>query len=272
MNTFLFMYSRKNPAQYIFILIVSLSCFACGKVVESGEQFTITSSTHLLHLSEALARGFKQEQGKAIVVKGTLGKEHELLNKELTQLIVTTEKLSNEYIQFEENPIAFDQTVVIIHPSNKLTKLSKEQLTEIFTGKATNWNDFGGNNTPIQILSRESGASIKRTFEQNFLELHEDQQLSLKALAVNSNPEMRSAISKIPGGIGYVSSGALDSSVQKLKIVKGNTKFEVKAPKVTIFAIWKAKNETLELKEFLEYLAHSPTAKKIIQEEGYRAP
>lgn len=261
----------QQPLKLFALLTVFLCCFACGRTTDPNGQFTVTSSTQLLHLSEALARGFKQEQGKAITVKGTLGREHDLLNKDLTQLIITTEKFPAQNSQFVEDKIAFDQAIVISHPDNNVDKLSQTELTKIFTGETKNWKELDGIDRPIQVLTREPGASIKRIVEQNLMDL-KGKQLYLNALAVNSNPEMRSAVSKIPGSIGYISTGALNSSVQKIKIVQPNTKFELKAPKVTIYAMWKKGNDGALLKEFLEYLDHSPQAKKIIQEEGYKIP
>lgn len=48
--------------------------------------------------------------------------------------------------------IGKDRVIVIVHKDNPVAKLGKDQLTDIFTGKATNWKDFGGKDAPILIV------------------------------------------------------------------------------------------------------------------------
>lgn len=48
--------------------------------------------------------------------------------------------------------IGKDRIVVLVHKSNPVAKLSKEQLTGIFTGKVTSWKDVGGPDAPILVV------------------------------------------------------------------------------------------------------------------------
>lgn len=48
--------------------------------------------------------------------------------------------------------IGKDRVVVIVHKDNQIAKLSKDQLTGIFTGKITNWKDVGGKDAPILVV------------------------------------------------------------------------------------------------------------------------
>ncbi len=49
--------------------------------------------------------------------------------------------------------IAFakDPLIIIANPDTGITELSLIDLSKIFTGKASNWSEFGGNNLPITI-------------------------------------------------------------------------------------------------------------------------
>lgn len=49
--------------------------------------------------------------------------------------------------QVEENRL-----IVIVHPSNPVQRLSKEQLKSIFTGKVNNWKVFNEKDLPITVV------------------------------------------------------------------------------------------------------------------------
>lgn len=49
-------------------------------------------------------------------------------------------------------PIGKDRIVIMIHKDNPVSKLSKEQLKGIFTGKIANWKDVGGKDMPIIVV------------------------------------------------------------------------------------------------------------------------
>lgn len=48
--------------------------------------------------------------------------------------------------------IGKDKVIVIVHKDNPVAKLSKEQLTGIFSGKITNWKEVGGKEAPILVV------------------------------------------------------------------------------------------------------------------------
>ncbi len=43
-----------------------------------------------------------------------------------------------------EVPIAYDALAVVVHPSNPVKQLTRQQLEDIFRGKVTNWQQVGG--------------------------------------------------------------------------------------------------------------------------------
>ncbi|MDR1682714.1 MAG: substrate-binding domain-containing protein, partial [Candidatus Symbiothrix sp.] len=49
------------------------------------------------------------------------------------------QKLQEAGKAVKEVIIAYDALAIIVHPENKVTNLSREQLEGIFTGKITNW-------------------------------------------------------------------------------------------------------------------------------------
>lgn len=67
-----------------------------------------------------------------------------LLKKEGVQVADTSE--------YKAVTIGKDKVIVIVHRGNPVTKLSKEQLTGIFSGRITNWKDVGGMDAPILVV------------------------------------------------------------------------------------------------------------------------
>ncbi len=51
----------------------------------------------------------------------------------------------------ETTVVARNRTILLVHPSNPLKALSKDQVKGIFTGKITSWKDVGGSDTPILV-------------------------------------------------------------------------------------------------------------------------
>ena len=55
----------------------------------------------------------------------------------------------------EENIVAIDGIAMITDKNNKVTNVTKQQLTDIYTGKITNWKDLGGSDEAIVVIGRD---------------------------------------------------------------------------------------------------------------------
>jgi phosphate transport system substrate-binding protein len=54
---------------------------------------------------------------------------------------------------FREHIIVQDMVVAIVHPSNRVKSLTLAQLTDISTGKISNWKDVGGKDGRIVVVA-----------------------------------------------------------------------------------------------------------------------
>ncbi len=61
--------------------------------------------------------------------------------------------------------VALDGLPVLVHPSNPVRGLTILQVRDIYTGKITNWNQVGGPNRPIVIISQDTNSGTCETFE-----------------------------------------------------------------------------------------------------------
>jgi phosphate transport system substrate-binding protein len=67
--------------------------------------------------------------------------------------------------------IGYDSIGVFVHAHNPVHSLTRAQLKEIFTGRATNWKDFGGRDAPIVVYSEKlaGGRATVRAFKDMVL-------------------------------------------------------------------------------------------------------
>lgn len=113
------------------------------------------------------------------------------------------------------NIVAADGIAVIVHPSNPVNALTREQIKEIYTGKISNWRDVGGKNAKIVIVSRDSSSGTFEAFNELALE---KKKVRPDALLHASNQAVATTITNTPGAIGYVGLGYLSSSVKAVTV------------------------------------------------------
>ena len=75
-----------------------------------------------------------------------------------TQKGIDAKKLQNHLV-------AVVGIVPIVNKSAGVSNLSKQQLSDIFTGKITNWKQVGGKNQTITVINRSKGSGTRGTFE-----------------------------------------------------------------------------------------------------------
>jgi phosphate transport system substrate-binding protein len=97
--------------------------------------------------------------------------------------------------------IANDAVAVVVHPSNPVNDLSLQQLKKIYTGEITNWNEVGGKDLEITMVSRDSSSGTFETWEELVMD---KEPVSSGALFTSSNADVASLVSSNPNAIGYV--------------------------------------------------------------------
>lgn len=108
-------------------------------------------------------------------------------------------------------PIARDGVAVIVHRENPVRTLSDRQLTDIFTGKVTNWSRVGGRNVPIQVLAGEASRGSSELFV-HYLGITYDE-IRPQRLAGDNALRIK-AIAETPRAIVYVSVGEAERNAK----------------------------------------------------------
>ena len=118
--------------------------------------------------------------------------------------------------KFRMHEIRKDEIVFVVHPNNPVQKLTLQQLSDIHTGKITNWKQLGGKDMPITVYS-DALTGGTRAMIRKVVMNGSDYAPSVKSLTSVSRiadlvPSDEAAIGGL--GRGFVKSGA------KLRIVE----------------------------------------------------
>src|SRR3989440_12875793 len=99
-----------------------------------------------------------------------------------------------------EYKVALDGLSVYVNSDNPLTELSVDQLERIFTGKAKNWKELGGSDSPITVYSRENSSGTYEFFKEHILK---GQDFVSSAQTMPGTAALLQSVSRDPNGIGY---------------------------------------------------------------------
>lgn len=100
-----------------------------------------------------------------------------------------------------------DVTAFIVNPSNPVTALSREQLKDIYTGKAKNWKDVGGPDMPLLVLTAGTGGGTRNLVQKEVLQ-GEDFGIEVRP-AISTN-HVFNVVSEFPNAFGGLSSALVD--------------------------------------------------------------
>lgn len=118
-----------------------------------------------------------------------------------------------------EYVVAIDALAVVVHPSNPIDKLTIDQLSDLFTGKFTNWKELGGFDAPIVLLSRETNSGTHVYFLEEVVRQGDADSTAIFApqtLLMPSSVGITSELRRNPNAIGYDGLGYVDPSHEKL--------------------------------------------------------
>ena len=189
----------------------SSSADVSGKVTMSG---STSMEKFCSALIESLKEAYPNIQATAEYTGSGAGIE--AVTKKTVDIGNSSRSLTDEEKAggLEENIVAIDGIAIVTDKANTATNLTQQQLSDIYTGKITNWSEVGGPDEAIVVIGREAGSGTRSAFEE-ILGI-EDQ--CKYAQEVDSTGGVMAKVASTPGAIGYVSLDVLDDSVINLKL------------------------------------------------------
>ena len=133
-----------------------------------------------------------------------------------------------------EIKVALDGLAVVVNPGNPISKLTLAQLADIFTGRVTNWNEIGGKDEKIVILSREVNSGTHVYFKEHVLRKNDPnskEEFTPRALMLSSSQAIADEVAGNPAAIGYYGMGYISKKQKPVNIAK-DEKSEYEAPSI----------------------------------------
>ena len=113
--------------------------------------------------------------------------------------------------EVEEVIVAYDALAVVVHPSNPVKQLTRQQLEDIFRGKITNWKQVGGDDRKIVVYSRETSSGTYEFFKESVLK---NKNYMSSSLSMPATGAIIQSVSQTKGAIGYVGLAYLSPRVK----------------------------------------------------------
>lgn len=122
-----------------------------------------------------------------------------------------------------EHIIAKDAIAVIVNPENPVNELTLQQISDIYSGKITNWSEVGGDDRPIVKLSRETNSGTHVYFLETVLRLGNKENktfFSADTLLLPSSEGIISEVRDNPNAIGYDGLGYVPKDLKMIAVAK----------------------------------------------------
>ncbi len=213
----------------IFLLLLG----GCGKRSDRSTTLQIKGSDTMVNLGQAWAEAYmKQNPGISIAVTGGgSGTGVTAMINNTCDIAEVSREMKDGEIKLAESEgvtpkkivVALDGLAVVVHPDNKISELTIDQLAGIFTGKIKNWKELGGHDAKIVLLSREVNSGTHVYFKEHVLRHGKSdgkEEFAAEALLLSSSQAIADEVSQNHDAIGYYGMGYITSKEKALKISK----------------------------------------------------
>jgi len=229
-----------SPGLLLFSLLLFLLCACSG----SGPTDPITpqlsvvnvGSDTMVNLALAWAEAYHElhpEVSISVTGGGSGTGIASLINGSTDIANASREMKEEEFEQAEEQGIApvehvvaMDAIAVVVNPGNPLDQLSIPQISDLFTGRITVWQELGGENRPVILASRESNSGTYVYFLEKVVQRDDPDNHDLfspEALLLPSSEVIGLEVSQNPNAIGYDGLGYVTPDQKALKLAVDQT-------------------------------------------------
>lgn len=177
--------------------------------------------------------------------------------------------------------IARDGIAVIVNPENPIDQLTMQQVSDIFSGKVTNWSQLGGEHRPIVRLSREVNSGTHVYFLEAVVRMgnkKDDTLFAPSTLLLPSSEGITAEISQNPNAIGYDGLGYVTEEVKTIAVAPDNysqyispsieTVIDNSYPISRALYMYSSGEPTGHIKEYLDWISGTD-AQTIVKDLGF---
>ncbi|MDK1118387.1 MAG: PstS family phosphate ABC transporter substrate-binding protein, partial [Anaerolineae bacterium] len=206
-------------------------CVSCSSSDPSEQTLENKGSDTIVNLALAWAEFYQLEYpdvrisvtggGSGTGIAALINDTVDIANASRQIKIEEIEKAQSNGIDPIEFVIARDAIAVIVNPENPVSELTLQQISDIYSGKITNWNQVGGDDRPIVRLSRETNSGTHVYFLENVLRLGDKKSKTLfsrNTLLLPSSEGIIVEVRQNPNAIGYDGLGYVPSDLKMIGI------------------------------------------------------
>lgn len=273
---------------FSLLLCFSASCLFTPNVLAKHDVIQIKGSDTMVNLGQAWAEEFMNQNpevsiavtgggsgtGIAALINGTAGIaqcSRGMKPEEKEAVLKTAGKEVKEFV------VGLDALAVILNPANPVSELSIDELSDIFTGKITNWSEVGGLDESMLVLSRERNSGTHVYFLEEVVRkgnARGPEEFASSILMMPSSQAISQEVARSRAAIGYLGLGYVTSGHKTLAVSKKkgtaavvpsvetgqNGTYPISRP-LYIYTAGEPQGDTKRLLDF----ARSPEGQEIVQ-------
>jgi phosphate transport system substrate-binding protein len=271
-----YMYLRGLTKAFLTSIAVILMV-SCSR--DRGNKVVIKGSTTLLPIVQKAAEEYRKNTAISISIEGSgSGNGIKALLDGTTQIAMSSREMKDKEIEgtksrginAEKITVGYDMIIPVVHPSNKVTNVTMDQLKAVYDGSISNWKILGESDFSIVVLSRDSSSG---TYEYWHDHVMKKADVRKDALLQASNGQILSTVAGNIKSIGYIGFGYLNKSVKALKVngVEGtidNGKSKKYPISRKLYLYLNKDRISKESRSFVDFIL-SPRGQHIVREAGY---
>jgi len=185
---------------------------------------TAAGSTVLATMVTAMAKDYQAKCPSAAIIVNLGGSDVGLMNVESGSIQIGNSDVFKKAGQDDlvDHQVAVVVFTLVVNPKvTGVTTLTIPQIKGIYSGSITNWNQVGGPNLPIVVISRPITSGTRATFQTYILGGPETIQ-GPASLVTDNTATVVTEINQTAGAIGYVTIGAAKSANLTTVNIDGN--------------------------------------------------
>ncbi len=281
----------------VALLLIGLTLAGCGtqstQSTTGGAATTIQNkgSDTIVNLALAWAERYQtlEPDVRIAVTGGGSGTGIAALINGTVDLANASRQIKTEEVEAAQvngiDPVEFviarDAIAIVIHPDNPVDELTLQQVSDIYSGKITNWQEVGGEDRPIVLLSRETNSGTHVYFLEEVIRLGEKDNKTLfspDTLLLPSSEGIGVEVRQNPNAIGYDGLGYVTADMKTIAVSRGpgepyypptaKTVNSGQYPIARDLYMYTAGEPQGQVKAYLDWIL-SPAAQEIVLELGF---
>jgi len=223
---------------FLLLALVASCLLGCGESIDPNKPagfIQVKGSDTIVNACQKIAEEFMKDYPQVFVAVtgGGSGVGIASLINKTCDVASASREMSTKEIELarqrnvfpREFVVAYDGVAVILNNDNPVDKLTIEDLHRIFTGKATNWKEFGGKDLAIVTLSREVSSGTHIYFKEEVVQLGKKdstEEFSTQTLLLTSSQTIVEEVATNQAAIGYLGMGYISDRTKTLALGRNN--------------------------------------------------